>query len=202
MANRFQAEGEIQFQYNSLKSSFQELDDSYDNDTTLEPLPLPTSSKSLHLHLFPTASCKDKVRHKKMPKFVLARGLWLGDIPDELQQLSFPEKLLIRRVRHNQCVVCVAKGMHKIIANAVAFEHPMQKIYTVMPPPIEEMDEVLAFIFTGPCQLTKDNFCRILVCQNKVAKALGWIKLNHRDYADLEISHKNLESYPEDFHYV
>ena len=44
MANSFQAEGEIQFQYNSLKSSFQELDDSYDNDTTLEPTPLIASS--------------------------------------------------------------------------------------------------------------------------------------------------------------
>ena len=90
--------------------------------------------------------------------------------------------------------------MHKIIVNAVTFEHPMQKIYTVLPPPIEEMDEVLAFIFTGPCQPTEDDFRRIplLVHQNKVAKALEWLKLNHRDYADLEISHKNLESYPED----
>jgi len=48
--------------------------------------------------------------------------------------------------------------MHKMIANAVTFEHPMQKIYTVLPPPIEEMDEVLAFIFTGPCQPTEDDF--------------------------------------------
>jgi len=38
----------------------------------------------------------------------------------------------------------------------------------------------------------------LLVRRNKVAKALEWLKLNHRDYADLEISHKNLESYPED----
>jgi len=145
-------------------------------------------------------SCKDKVRHKKMPKFALARGLWLGEIPDQLQQLSFAEKLLIGRVRHNRCVVHVAKGMHKMIANAVTFEHPMQNIYTVLPPPIEEMDEVLAFIFTGPCQPTEDDFRRIplLVRRNKVAKALEWLKLNHRDYADLEISHKNLESYPED----
>ena len=145
-------------------------------------------------------SCKDKLRHRKLPKFALARGLWLGEIPDELQQLSFAEKLLVGRVRHNRCVVRVAKGMHKMIANAVTFEHPMQKIYTVLPPPIEEMDEVLAFIFTGPCQPTEDDFCRIplLVRRNKVAKALEWLKLNHRDYADLEISHKNLESYPED----
>jgi len=140
------------------------------------------------------------VRLKKLPKFALARGLWLGEIQDELQQLSFGEKLLIGRVRHNRCVVRVAKGMHKMIANAVTFEHPMQKIYTVLPPPIEEMDEVLAFIFTGPCQPTEDDFRRILllVRRNKVAKALEWLKLNHRDYADLKISHKNLESYPED----
>jgi hypothetical protein len=145
-------------------------------------------------------SCKDKVTHKKIPKFALARGLWLGNIPDELQQLSFAEKLLIGRVRHNWCVVRIAKGMHKMIANAVAFEHPMQKIYTVLPPPIKEMDEVLAFIFTGPCQPTEDDFRRtpLLVRWNKVAKALEWLKLNHKDYADLEISYKNLESYPED----
>ena len=36
-----------------------------------------------------------------MHKFALARGLWLGEIPDELQQLNFAEKLLIDKVRHN-----------------------------------------------------------------------------------------------------
>ena len=135
-----------------------------------------------------------------MPKFSLTRGLWLGSIPDELQQLSFSGKLLVGMVRHNQCVVHVAKGMHKMIVNAVIFEHPMQNIYSVLPPPVEEMDEVLAFILTGPCQPTQDDFHTIplLVHQNKVAKALEWLKLNHSNYADLEISYKNLESYPED----
>ena len=118
----------------------------------------PTIDTSCH---YICISCRDKVRHKKMSKFALARGLWLGEIPEELQQLSFAEKLLIGRVRHNRCVVRVAKGMHKMIANCVAFEHPMQKIYTILPPPIEEMDEVLAFIFTGPCQPTNDDFRRI-----------------------------------------
>jgi hypothetical protein len=145
----------------------------------------PTIDTSCH---YICVSCKDRVRHKKIPKFALARGLWLGEIPSELQQLSFAEKLLIGKVRHNRCVV------------RVAFEQPMQKIYTVLPPPIEEMDEVLAFIFTGPCQPTEDDFRSItlLVHRNKVAKALEWLKLNHMDYADLEISNKNLESYPED----
>ena len=85
-----------------------------------------------------------------MFKFAFARGLWLGEVPEELQYLNFSEKLLVGRVRHNGCVVQVGKGMHKMIANAVMFEHPMQKIYSALPPPIEEMDELLAFIFTGP----------------------------------------------------
>jgi len=34
----------------------------------------------------------------------------------------------------------------------------MPKIYNVLPPPIEEMDEVLAFIYTGPCKPTKADF--------------------------------------------
>jgi len=87
-----------------------------------------------------------------------------------------------------------------MIANAITFEHPMQKIYTLLPPPIEEVDEILAFIFTGPCQPTEEDFKRtpLLVRRNKVGKALEWLKLNHKDYSDLEISYKNLESYPED----
>ena len=141
-----------------------------------------------------------KVRCGKMPKIALARGLWLGEIPEELQQLRFAEKLLIGRIRHNQYVIHVAKGMHKMIANAVIFEHPIQEIYPVLPPPIEEIDELLAFIFTGPCQPTADDFHQIplLICRNQVSKALEWLKLDHTDYADIEISYNNLASHPED----
>ena len=87
-----------------------------------------------------------------------------------------------------------------MIANAVMFEHPMQKIYSALTPPIEEMDELLAFIFTGPCQPSDNDLRRtpLLVRQNKVARALEWLKLNHKDYSDLEISYKNLACYPED----
>ena len=38
----------------------------------------------------------------------------------------------------------------------------------------------------------------MLVRRNKVADALEWLKLNHIDYADLEISYDNIKSYPED----
>lgn len=36
----------------------------------------------------------------------------------------------------------------------------------------------------------------MLVHRQKVQEALEWLKINHRDYEDLEIKKKNLASYP------
>jgi len=144
--------------------------------------------------------CAESLDKKKMPTLALANGLWVGEIPDELKDLTYAEQLLIARVRHNRCIVKVSSGMFKMQANAISFSNPMPKIYDILPPPIEEMDEVLAFIYTGPCKPTKADFQRtpLLVRHLKVSKALHWLKLNHVDYYDCEISEKNLASYPED----
>jgi hypothetical protein len=135
-----------------------------------------------------------------VPIMALANDLWIGDVPEQLQGLSYAEKLLVARVRHNRCVVKVSSsGMHKMKANAITFANPMPKIYHVLPPPQEELDDVLAFIFTGPCRPTEDDLKRtpLLVRRNKVAHALEWLKLNHVAYKDLEISYDNLNAYPE-----
>jgi hypothetical protein len=144
--------------------------------------------------------CIEFLDKKKLPILALANGLWIGEIPDELQNLTYAEQLLIARVRHNRCIVKVSSGMSKMRANAISFSNPMPKIYNVLPPPIEEMDEVLAFIYTGPCKPTKADFKRtpLLVRRLKVSNVLYWLKLNHVDYYDCEISDKNLASYPEE----
>jgi hypothetical protein len=82
--------------------------------------------------------------------------------------------------------------------NAISFQNPIPKIYETLPPLLEEVDQVLVCMFTGPCQPTKKDIERtpLLVRCNKVGKALGWLKLNHADYQDIEISEANLEQYP------
>jgi hypothetical protein len=144
-------------------------------------------------------TCHRSLSLGKCPKYSLANGLWLGKVPKELSDLSYTEQLLIARVRHNRCIVRVSSGMHKMRANAITFANPTPKIYNILPPPIDELDEVLAFIYTGPCRPTKSDFERtpLLVRRNKVATALNWLKLNHCDYLDLEISNRNLAQYPE-----
>jgi hypothetical protein len=76
----------------------------------------------------------------------------------------------------------------------------MHKIYNILHPPVEDMDEVLTFIYTGPCKPMETDFNQtpLLVSQLKVSKALHWLKLNHVDYYDCEISERNLASYPEE----
>ena len=144
--------------------------------------------------------CFKSISQGKVPLMALANGKWIGKMPLQLQGLSFAEQLLVARVRHNRCLVRVSSGMHKMRANAITFANPMPKIYDILPPPIEEMDDVLAFIYTGPCMPTKSDFERtpLLVRRKKVSVALEWLKLNHCDYFDLEISYRNLSEYPED----
>ena len=99
------------------------------------------------------------------------------------------------------CVVKVhVSGMSKMKANVVSHSLPMPKIYSALPPPREELDDVLAFLYIGPNAPTTKEFARtpMLVRRNKVAKALEWLKLNHSDYADIDISYENLAQYPED----
>ena len=65
-----------------------------------------------------------------------------------------------------------------------------------LPPSIEDLDEVLAFNFTGPIRLSPKDLERtpLLVRRRRVAAALEWLKLNHADYLNLDISYDNLEN--------
>ena len=146
-------------------------------------------------------SCRSSVRDYKVPRNALATGLWVGDVPPVLSDLRFVERLLVAKVRHNVCFVKVASGQRKLISHAVAFESPVHKIYTKLPPPREDMDDVLAILFTGPVRPMKEQYLRtpLLVRHKAVVKALEWLKLNHQDYEDLEIDYELLRrDYPED----
>ena len=145
-------------------------------------------------------NCRQCLRNGKAPPYALARGLWLGAVPDVLSSLTYIERLLVARVRINSCFIRVASsGLRKMSSHVIAFESPVPKIYRTLPPPVEDLDEVLAILFTGPCEPTEKEFQRtpLLVRRNHVARALEWLRLNHSEYADLEIAYDELGRYPE-----
>ena len=127
--------------------------------------------------------------------------VWLGEVPSVLSDLNYVERLLIAWIHHNCCFIKVASsGLKKMTAHVIVFESPLPKVYRILPPPVEDLDNILAILFTGPSKPTEEDLNRLplLVRKNHVGKALEWLKLNHVDYKDLEVSYDNLERYPED----
>lgn len=104
--------------------------------------------------------CDEQLLKASIPKYALANGLWIGKVPVQLKNLSFAEQMLISRVRHNSCIVRVSSGLHKMRANIIMFENPTPLIYQALPPSIDQLDDVLAFIFTGPCKPTSKDMER------------------------------------------
>ena len=144
------------------------------------------------------SACIISLKKRKVPKMALANGLWIGEVPNVLQDLTFAEQILISRIRHNRCLMRVSSGRAMMTENVIMFANPTVKVYHALPPSLEELDEVLAFTYTGSTNPTEKDFARtpMLVRRIKVCKALEWLKLNHADYADLEISQENLKNYP------
>ncbi|KNZ71705.1 hypothetical protein J132_07483, partial [Termitomyces sp. J132] len=70
-------------------------------------------------------------------------------------------------------------------------------LYNMLPPPRSDMDNVLAILFTGPCQPSNEDLkcLLLLVCRNTVQSALEWLKLNHIAYTDIEILQECLDQY-------
>lgn len=144
--------------------------------------------------------CVVDLEKGRRPLAALANGFWVGPVPDELANLTFVEQLLVARVRTNRCVVRVSCGQSKMMANAISFASPMVKVYHHLPPPRDDLEEGLAFLFTGISPPTDEDLKRtpMLVRRNVVKRALDWLKLNHADYSDLQIDYSALNSYPEE----
>jgi len=144
--------------------------------------------------------CISYLEKKLTPPTALANGLWVGDVPKELSDLTFVERLLVARVRSNRCIVHVLKGGWKMRANAIMFPTPIPKVCNILPPPIDELDEVIAFMFPGIARPTLEDTKRtpMLARRQYISAALEWLKINHSDYADVQISQENLKLYPEE----
>jgi hypothetical protein len=144
-------------------------------------------------------TCVSALKKGRRPVNSMANGTWLGDVPDVLADLTYAEQCLISRVRCNRYVIRVASGQSKLVANAISFPAPTVKVYDLLPPSRDELEEILAVIFTGVKPPTDADLGRtpLLVRRNRVYNALQWLKLNHSDYSDVGVDMSALQTYPE-----
>ncbi|KAI0649977.1 hypothetical protein C8Q79DRAFT_900724 [Trametes meyenii] len=125
--------------------------------------------------------CLSALRKHRLPKHSLANGLWVGDVPDVLRDLTFCEKLLVSLERHNNFIAKVTMGQYKMSTNAVVFSQPVSKVYQRLPPPKADIADCLAILYVGPCKPTPKDMKRtpFIIRRNAVLKALKWLVLNN-----------------------
>jgi hypothetical protein len=121
--------------------------------------------------------CETSLTKNKVPTNSLANYLWIGEVPAVLSILTYAERMMVTCIRHNRCVVRVNSGRGKMTSNAVMFSTPIIQVYRKLPPSPQEINDVLAFIFTGPCQPMEADFERtpMLVRQKIVKQCLDWM---------------------------
>ncbi|KNZ74669.1 hypothetical protein J132_06424, partial [Termitomyces sp. J132] len=143
-------------------------------------------------------NCRMALLNGNVPWNAFAKGLLIGEVPDVLKDLTWVEQLLVSKVRQSLCYTTSCSGLKKMKAHLIALEAPVLKVYEMLPPPKEDMNKVLAILFTGPAQPTPKDLRWLppLVCRNAVKRALEWLKLNHIGYLDIIIPDDNLNHYP------
>ena len=95
-------------------------------------------------------NCATTLEQGQKPVNALANGLWIGDVPKELQDLSWTEKMMISQIKHNICIVKVhVSGMSKMKANVVSHSLPVSKVNQALPPPREKLEMYWHFCTLG-----------------------------------------------------
>ena len=119
-------------------------------------------------------TCLKDIADERMPKNSFANGLWVGDVPEVLTNLTWAERQLVAKVRINSYVVQVSSSRVKMMGNVVSFANPMVKVYHALPPPLHEVDQMLAILWLGLSRPTPDELNRtpLLVRRNAIAAAL------------------------------
>ncbi|KAI0662237.1 hypothetical protein C8Q70DRAFT_910041, partial [Cubamyces menziesii] len=151
-------------------------------------------------YIYVCVPCLESLRKRQLPKSALANGMWIGDAPECLRQLTFMERIVIALERHNCFVVKVTMGQYKMNANAVIFGQPVRKVYERLPPPRADIADCVAMLFVGPCKPTSQEYKRtpFIVRRRAIIRALEWLILNHPDYEHIRIAYDLLDEYPED----
>ncbi|PKC05887.1 hypothetical protein RhiirA5_293827, partial [Rhizophagus irregularis] len=118
-----------------------------------------------------------------------------GEVPDELQNLTEIEEMLIARVFPMMLVYKLRGGQHGYRENVINFPQNVQELATKLPRHPSSLD---VLVIRRHSASNPEVFRDFRVCRNKVIRALNWLKENNRYYADIIIDYEVLRSLPID----
>src|ERR1700722_8524980 len=154
--------------------------------------------------------CYSSIKNNKLPALSLANRLYLGDIPDELADLTVVEQSVIARCRAT-CYIIKLKEENSHLelstsqrgfkGHVIVYPQDPSAIAQKLPPAMEEIVPPICVLFVGSNvpteQWLKEHAKPLAVRPAKIRQALIWLRDHNRLYKDIEIDENVLHSMDE-----
>lgn len=131
--------------------------------------------------------CHADIEKGIQPTLSLANGIYIGEVPPELEDLTIPEKLLISRYKVVANIITFkGKQYGKMKGNCIFFLHEDQVLSNVLP---GKIDNEFHVILLGKTATLSDKNLKYLyrVRRDKVEKSLRWLINHHPGYKDVRL---------------
>ena len=160
--------------------------------------------------------CRGQLKKNVRPCLSLGNGMWVGDIPRQLKNLTLPERLLLAKYYPSAYIVKLfpkqknastwdRSQLHSgLRGNVSTYRLDPRQIArlidgTTFPPPARILSATIGITFVGPKGLRESTMPAMFrVRRWRVREALLWLKANNPLYLDIEISEEGLLALPED----
>lgn len=160
--------------------------------------------------------CRNQLKLNKKPRLSLSNGMWIGNIPPQLDNLNLPERLLLAKYfplafivklfpKHKNAHSWNRNQMHSALRGNVSTYRldPRQVASmidgTMFPRPVKILSAMIGITFVGPKGLPESTMPAMFKVRRwRVRDALSWLKANNPLYSDIEISEERLLELPED----
>ncbi|KAF5341970.1 hypothetical protein D9611_001217 [Ephemerocybe angulata] len=158
--------------------------------------------KETEIALSLCADCANHLRRRKLPPLALANQTYIGEVPEELKDLTVVEEAMISRSRAKCWIIRLKEINHTLdVSNTqrgmkghvIVFPQRPSEIARILPPPIEDVITPICVIFIGskpPSQeWLREKAKPLLVRKEKVQNALVWLKAHNPLYRNIKIDH-------------
>jgi hypothetical protein len=117
----------------------------------------------------------------------------LDKVPEELQELTEIEKMLITRVFLVMSIYRFCGEQHEYHRNVINFSQNVKELAIHLPRDSSLLDMLVIYRQSANNLRTFRDF---QVCRDKIARALYWLKEYNHYYSNIIIDHKILQSLP------
>ena len=160
--------------------------------------------------------CRGQLKKNLRPCLSLGNGMWVGETPRQLQNLTLPERLLLAKYYPSAYIIKLfpkqknastwdRSQLHSGMRGNVSTYRldPRQVAHlidgTTFPPPASILSATIGITFVGPKGLRESSMPAMFrVRRWRVREALKWLKANNPLYSDIEISERTLMELPDD----